>query len=280
MIVWEFEPEYILAVAPLAGALCMFPTLAEAERGELLWHRPMLLSPVELRQHRNDLVLSEAGLRLGQWWKLITYIFVHNDSDHLFANLQSILIMGLSVFQDVGALGMYAVFFLGGVASGANRWGRAWQAEAQLVGSIPRAPEHLGPVPVPELARGIWDSFRQSAARCTAPAIHEFSQTLGASGAACALMGYTIAVAVERLYSCLFDEWGRNTNSAQRTTTTQQSRFNLMSSIANLVVCSNFLMREWKSFKGDEGFTAISHVGHLTGFGAGVTAFLVVRVAR
>ena len=49
-----------------------------------------------------------------QW---ITHIFVHTNYEHMFLNLFDTIVCGYSVYNEVGIIGMYAVFIGGGMFS-------------------------------------------------------------------------------------------------------------------------------------------------------------------
>jgi len=278
--------EYIFALAPLAAAICSVPTMAEVTRGCAIWERPLIMHPLEFARHCHDLVLSEAALRNGRWWTLISYMFVHQDLDHLFGNLQTLAVSGLAVHRDAGTSGMYLVFLLSGLAAGANRRGRAIQAEAQLKSSIPRVPESVMSVTVPESARQVWDKFREKAAQVTAPVINKRMEAFGASGAAAGLMGYGLGLVVERLWRHVVSRQPRlvdgrlESRENDRRLSDNSGDLAVLTGLVNVAQCGTFLMREWRSAKGDECWTGIDHVGHLTGFAAGVAMLLVCRLQR
>jgi rhomboid protease GluP len=73
------------------------------------------------RKHPFDPVLLAIGMKgeavfAGQWWRIVTAIFVHVDLYHLLSNLCFLLLFGTiaeSVFQRVG---YFALWFLTGIA--------------------------------------------------------------------------------------------------------------------------------------------------------------------
>lgn len=257
------ENEYLAAVAPLAVALCSIPTVDEAMTGMMRWPRPLMLTSQEL----SNLALSEASLRDGRWWTGISYVFVHQGVDHLWSNLGTILLAGSAVFRNVGVPGLYGVFLVSGVVAGANHWGRARQIEAQMTQSIPRVPEHVGPIPVPELARDLWDAVRHDTVSLTAPVISRRTQYIGASGAACGLMGYACVSTLQRLWRYFTADEEMSTSAVSE----------LLSIALGLAQCGNFLVSECRKVNGEEGMTRVDHSGHLTGFVVGtLTAFGVL----
>jgi len=300
----ERELEYIFALTPLAATMCAIPTMAETDAGQAIWDRPLIMHPLEFARHCQDLVLTEAALRSGRWWTLVSYMFVHQDLDHLFGNLRTLAVSGLAVHQDVGTSGMYLVLLVSGLAAGLNRPGRAFQAEAQLKSSIPRVPASVMSLPVPECARELWDSVREKAAQVTAPVINERVKAFGASGATAGLMGYGLGLVVERLWRGLVarqqqqsvdpvevedafvrtrdgglaSRWPDDENRRYRCHGFGSSDIALLTGLLNVAQCGAFLMREWRCARGDESWTGVDHVGHLTGFAAGVALLLVARV--
>lgn len=265
--------EYIFAVSPLLLTLFAVPTVEEAISGSLTLERPVLCGSAAVAANYKDLVLTEAGLQDGRWWTLVTHMFLHKDVDHLLANLRALLINGYSTFRDSGSLGLYGVFFCAGAVSGLNRRGRLFQATAQLEASIPRAPERLGPLKVPEKARDAWDSLRQGTARRAAPIIHANSQSFGASGGAAGLLGYGVGTAVLKLGFRAAD-WRRSERDVLI------SDVNALMTLVSIVQCGSFLIEEWRAAVGEKGFTSVDHAGHLTGFATGILLATMVEFFR
>jgi len=231
-----------------------------------------LAPPQEIGRHYQDLVLSERGLREGRWWTLFTHTFLHEDFNHLASNLQSFLLNGSSAFLDWGIPGLYGIFFVSAGASALNRWGRERQACAQLEGSIPRAPERLGPVAVPEVAREWWDGVRRGAAKGVSPTMHSKTEAYGASGGVCGLMGYGLVTTVIWL--------SRQSTRQTSGLADQVEMINAASSLLSLLQTGYFLVREWQDARGDRGITGIDHAGHLTGFATGAALGIATAVLR
>ncbi|CAE8672115.1 unnamed protein product [Polarella glacialis] len=280
MMRFEHELEYLLWLSPLLGVLLAVPTLEEACSNVLLWERPVLIEPAAVLRLYPDFVLTESSVKTGKWWTLLSHMFLHKDMGHLNSNLRGLLSNGLSAFSDLGVLGLYGVFLGSGVLSGLNSWGRGRQTEAQLQGSIPRAPERLGPVQVPERAREWWDSVRQGAARRAAPLVIARSEALGASGGVCGLMGYGLGDAVCRLWSYAGPRSFQQVVGALEESLRAHQLPGLLMSLLNIVSCGHFLAHEWKSARGDEGITGTDHTGHLTGFAAGAAMAIATFCMR
>lgn len=259
--------EYLLSALPLVFMLSVFPTINEAWTGQLEWQRPLLIAPHEMARMIPDLALSESALRSGRWWTLLTHLCIHRDMDHLWGNLRCLAVNGYTVYRDWGALGMNGVFLLGGVFAGANGRGRAVQLETHLEARIPKAPEQLGPVQVPESARSLWDSVRKATARRAAPVVHTRVEACGASSAISSLMGYGFGVSLSELWLL-----------AQRRDTSWDSALTnspfLFASFFNLWKSFFFLHSEWRSMHGAEGYTGVDHSGHLTGFITGTFLYV------
>ncbi|CAE7694471.1 unnamed protein product [Symbiodinium microadriaticum] len=155
---FEQELEYVLCMGPLVLAMWAMPTLHEAVTGQCSGGRQTLFSPAEMLQMHGRWMLNKPALQSGEWWRAVTHMFVHKDMDHLLQNLRGMLANGFVAFSEFGWQGPYGVFFCSGILAGLNTPGRAFQTEAQLEGSLPRVPDRLGPVAIPETARGWWDA--------------------------------------------------------------------------------------------------------------------------
>lgn len=240
------------------------------------------MAPLELGRNYKSLVLTDRGLREGHWWIVLTNLFLHQDFEHLFSNAHTLVLNGFSAFEELGPQGFYAVFFASGAASALNAWGRAKQTQAQLEGTIPRAPEHIGPVPVPEGARAMWDSLRQGTARHAAPALQRRTEAFGASGAVCGLLGYGAGAALLRIggWAAPPAAGARHVPLEERLAGGGPRSLGGWMALLNLAQSGNFLLNEWRSARGEEGFTGIDHAGHLTGFVAGVAFSLLAAGAR
>mmetsp|Transcript_43686 Transcript_43686/g.120939 ORF Transcript_43686/g.120939 Transcript_43686/m.120939 type:complete len:307 (-) Transcript_43686:145-1065(-) len=264
---WELgDPglkDYVLALVPLVLALLAVPTLEEAKRGELLWPRPVVLEPGEVWRAQRQMSLTDAGLRQGRWWTLVSYMFLHQDEAHLIGNLMTLGASGREVYRAVGGLGLYGVFLLTGVAAGANRWGRIHQMEAQLVGSTPQIPKSLDDW-LPDRLRSAVGEGIARIAKSSAPIVSELAADLGASGGACGVMGFSFGLAIECLVLGL-------THGSKRTP--------INNGFACLVLLDSgrFLAMEWKQLCGEDGLTGVGHAAHLTGFAAGLGLLGIFR---
>jgi membrane associated rhomboid family serine protease len=204
-------------------------------------------------------------------------MFLHQGIGHLLANIQTLLFFGRDVHHDIGHTGLYGVFLLAGATAGANKWGRIMMTESQLEGSIPRAPERIGPLHVPSSAIAVWDKVRQQAAQYTAPLLHERIEAFGASGAACGLMGYSCMVGLNRLLLWHHaEEPERNSNLEQ----SSANNIDIPLSLASLVQCTHFLWNELRLLRGAEGRTGVDHAGHLTGFVIGIGSYVILRAVK
>jgi len=275
------DQAYFQALLPLVVGMLVFPTLDEAQQGDLAWPRPVLIEPTDLRQRYRELALTEAGLREGRWWNLVTYMFLHRDPAHLWQNLCSIAASGLAVHRNFGTVGLYAVFFVSGGAAGLNRRGRLWQVQAQIAGSKPRLPESIGdwvPEGLQSMVQAGIDKVADGVAKSSAPILTEMSSEMGASGGACGVMGCSLGLALESLFGVVSTSL-RLRNAAASAPPSGCGTDGL---VATLVVldCAVFLEREWKLFSGQDGLTGIAHAGHLTGFMVGAGLLAVVRLSQ
>eukprot|EP00927_Polykrikos_kofoidii_P071852 TRINITY_DN68050_c0_g1_i1.p1 TRINITY_DN68050_c0_g1~~TRINITY_DN68050_c0_g1_i1.p1 ORF type:complete len:361 (-),score=47.54 TRINITY_DN68050_c0_g1_i1:9-1025(-) len=264
---------YALSIAPLAILMTAVPTLDEAARGELLWPRAVIVEPRELHGAHRRWGITEASLREGRWWTLVTYMFLHSDADHLLNNLASILVSGRGVYGSVGAAGLYTVFLAAGAAAGANRRGRLQQVEAQIAGEAKAVPEFLSSWGMPSKVCDLVDAGIRGAAKSTAPVFNNMSVDLGASGGASGLMGFCCGLTLERLIRVV-DEWRRYRNDA----TFWNSSNDIVALLVTLDSC-RMLTQDWHKARGRDGVTGVDHSGHLTGFVTGLGLLVALRAA-
>ncbi|CAK9087174.1 unnamed protein product, partial [Durusdinium trenchii] len=235
----QHELDYLVCISPLLAALTAIPTMEEAVSGHLLW--PRLMTCQKLLSKYRQLVLTQPSLEHGEWWRLITHLFVHRDPDHLFNNVCGILCSGFSVFNHLGGFAVYAMFLLGGVSAGLNSWGRAFQTENQLQASIPSVPSA-----VPESAQRMWNTFRVSAAKWTAPMVSSRAEAYGSSGGVCGLMGLSLGLSLHRFYRLLLGE-SASSGSWSRQHGWRLSRpsrpFELLVTVVNVFQSGHFLIQ-------------------------------------
>lgn len=274
----DLQAGYVGAVIPILTALVAVPTLQEVARGELLWLRPVLITPLELGRNIRQFVLTERGLHEGHWWTILSHVFLHEDFDHLLANTQGVLTSGLQAFAQLGHCGLYGVFFCGSSASALNKWGRACQTEAQLVGAIPRAPGKVGFIPVPESVQNVWNDVREGARRA-APVLHSKVESYGASGGVCGLMGYGFGSIIFQMAQAFIDPTSNNDEEETRLLNDIfPNALTMIINCLNLWQSGQFLVKEWRCLRGEDGLTGIDHSGHLTGFAVGSVAALIARL--
>merc|ERR1719296_165631 len=190
---------YTGIVWPLLGGIFCLPTMDEVAAGRALVERPLLLQPKEFGQYVPRLILTGLHGLEKEPWRILTHAFVHQDFDHLRNNAMGILEHGFWVYTDGGVGRLYAAFLCGVAACGANDRGRERQTQAMLEGSLPRVPESIGPLQVPEGARDSWQWLRGKTAMHVAPLVHRSSSASGASGGVAALLGYSFVTALLKL---------------------------------------------------------------------------------
>ncbi|OLQ05436.1 hypothetical protein AK812_SmicGene11382 [Symbiodinium microadriaticum] len=275
---FEQELEYVLCMGPLVLAMWAMPTLHEAVTGQCSGGRQTLFSPAEMLQMHGRWMLNKPALQSGEWWRAVTHMFVHKDMDHLLQNLRGMLANGFVAFSEFGWQGPYGVFFCSGILAGLNTPGRAFQTEAQLEGSLPRVPDRLGPVAIPETARGWWDALRHRTAQASAPLVEARTEGCGASAGVSGLMGFGLGTFLYQLWEAeSYGGRGSSRGDGRRRDARQRTAVESMASLLNLVQSAQFLAEEWRSMKGEAGLTGVDHVGHLTGFGVGFALALLSK---
>ncbi len=64
--------------------------------------------------------LSVAGLLRGQFWQVLTYLFLHGNALHLILNMLMLVFLGAEVERAVGARHFLGIYALSGVLGGAG----------------------------------------------------------------------------------------------------------------------------------------------------------------
>lgn len=280
---------YAQALLPLVSVLFSIPTLEEVAAGRLLMARPIAVDLREFAKDVKGFILTERALDNSAWPALLTHLFIHEDFKHLYSNVETLVVNGFTAYIELGALGLYAIFFASGAASGLNRRGRDLQVQAQIEGSIPRAPDYIGPMQMPERARDWWETLRQRTAEKAAPVLRKHQEAFGASGAACGLMGYGFGVALLKLGSTMQVGGAGDAVFFHREDAVELRgdlnagairSLGSLNTLLNLLQSCYFLFNEWRLATGEEGLTRVDHSGHLTGFATGVGFALLSHGVR
>lgn len=183
----------------------------------------------------------------------ITYLFVHGDYQHLFCNIQALVISGIPIFLRYGSVGLYSIFFLGGAFS-------------VIPGTL-------------FLHENSSSNFSMVISR----RVKQFSQSLavsvGSSGAICAFNGISSVLDANELF-CLF----RQQNKLKSIDEFKKRDFNLkiFSTVLRLFFAMQYIHNEvsllpynsttsiWEDITGTN--ESISHSGHVQGFLFGIIA--------
>jgi len=113
------------------------------------------------------LVLSPAGMAEGQYWQLLTYMWLHGDLWHLAFNMAGVYWLGRAVEDRIGARRFMWLYLTGGLAGGIFWWLANLGTRTFLLGAsgavlavvmafavlYPRAPITLFPIPITVQAR-------------------------------------------------------------------------------------------------------------------------------
>lgn len=65
-----------------------------------------------------NLAMNPYRVLEGRWWELITYMFSHGSSSHLFYNMLGLFFFGFSVEQRVGSWEFLSMYFITGFLAG------------------------------------------------------------------------------------------------------------------------------------------------------------------
>jgi membrane associated rhomboid family serine protease len=68
------------------------------------------------------LALDDPGVRLGQWWKFLTFGLLHADPLHLLANLLLLYFAGRELEPIVGSRHFVAIYAIGNLVGGPLHW--------------------------------------------------------------------------------------------------------------------------------------------------------------
>ncbi|QQL44755.1 rhomboid family intramembrane serine protease [Sulfuriroseicoccus oceanibius] len=77
--------------------------------------------------------LTADSLAAGQWWRLVTHMFLHGGTMHLVANMLALYSFGRVVEDELGGVRTLIIYFAGGIAGGLLQCGLA--NELPLVGA-------------------------------------------------------------------------------------------------------------------------------------------------
>lgn len=55
----------------------------------------------------------------GEYWRIVTFLFLHSGIDHIFNNMVMLYFMGTMIEREIGHLPYGAIYFLSGLGSGA-----------------------------------------------------------------------------------------------------------------------------------------------------------------
>jgi rhomboid protease GluP len=75
----------------------------------------------------------QPGIADGQWWRLVTAMFLHGGIIHLFLNMTSLIIAGIFLEHKAGSLRFLFVFILSGIAG--NIVSMFWHNDSTTVGA-------------------------------------------------------------------------------------------------------------------------------------------------
>lgn len=67
---------------------------------------------------QNHFALSRAGLREGQYWQFISYMFLHGSAMHLLVNCLGLFFAGREIESILGKKHFLGIYFLGGLLGG------------------------------------------------------------------------------------------------------------------------------------------------------------------
>ena len=98
--------------------------------------------------------------------------FVHSNYQHLLFNVVSLCAHGFSVFENFGGLGLYGVFFGGGIFAALHKPTRELQVQNHLQESIPSLPSGAG------FIGDSWDKIRGRVSSLVGPRLLRYQQTV------------------------------------------------------------------------------------------------------
>lgn len=78
----------------------------------------VLVHPAAGHELMSKYWLSSSTLADGQWWRLVTHMFLHGGTFHLVANMVALYSFGRVVEDEAGGLRTLVVFFAGGIVGG------------------------------------------------------------------------------------------------------------------------------------------------------------------
>jgi len=126
--------DYLISISPIVICHFLVPPLSHYNGTEELYSPELNflyeLVPEELRPStiRNDFknqkkwiaeiekLMYDQSMPLDSI-QVITHMFIHADSIHLFNNVSCLLFGGYRVYKKLGIFGLYATFFIGGISA-------------------------------------------------------------------------------------------------------------------------------------------------------------------
>jgi membrane associated rhomboid family serine protease len=116
---------YLTAASPLLLAQLMIPPLSyfvgervDSPFLDILYESLGEAAPKFFRlKYLCSLLCNPHDLKGDKVMTMFSYMFVHVNYQHLFYNLQNLMIDGLPIYREFGAIGMYAVFFGSGIVA-------------------------------------------------------------------------------------------------------------------------------------------------------------------
>lgn len=113
------EVNYLITFAPIFFSHVLVPTLsyfAGTESSEVFSDLYSLF-PGFTRQYVESLLLDPSRHELFKDSQWFTYLFVHGNYQHMLGNLYTAYVCGRPVFFEFGPVGLFFLFFSGGVVS-------------------------------------------------------------------------------------------------------------------------------------------------------------------
>mmetsp|Transcript_5287 Transcript_5287/g.5430 ORF Transcript_5287/g.5430 Transcript_5287/m.5430 type:complete len:345 (+) Transcript_5287:134-1168(+) len=201
--------DYFVSSIPLIIGHLIIPPLSYFEHGQT--PHPlfdMLYDSMPANFHDisfiNSLILNIRSAKLhGPDLTIFTYMFVHADYNHLLNNLSACIQLGLPIYKELGADGLYSLFLFGGAFSVLPSILYSFQKD-QLLKDIHK----IASAENPYLPKVLTDTWSRS--------IHHMSKSIiqnvplkyiGSSGGVSALMGADIIIMIKQCVEVVRQEY-------------------------------------------------------------------------
>lgn len=208
--------DYFLAFLPILGSHVVIPPISylsgfeqPPEMIQVLFYRLYEIVPPQFLNIRYVLSLSLVNPKIADFssvhipMQYVTYMFVHQSYDHMIGNLINAAFSAPDIINDIGPLGLYLAYLIGGVVSviPSNAYQKAGEIYSALGADV--AARVQSTLFLPDFVAKPMTRFAESAGKVVSQYVG--NRYVGSSGAVCALMGYRLVLYFRRFVSSILN---------------------------------------------------------------------------